>query len=126
MTGVQTCALPIWAGGIGQRVGRDDAGEGAALEGGGLEGLLALQATSDAVVIVDVLSFSTAVDIALSKGASVLPYRWKDDSAKRFAAEKGPFSPTDAALAGLEVLYTSRFSVTTCPAAIPPFLRRAS
>ena len=59
-----------------------------------LEGLLALQPSSDAVVIVDVLSFSTAVDIALAKGASVLPYRWKDDSAKRFAAEKG------AALAG--------------------------
>jgi transposase InsO family protein len=29
------------------------------------------------------------VDIALAKGASVLPYRWKDDSSKRFAAEKG-------------------------------------
>jgi len=55
----------------------------------GVEGLLALQSISNAVVIVDVLSFSTAVDIALSKGASVLPYRWKDDSAKRFAAEKG-------------------------------------
>jgi len=55
----------------------------------GLEGLLALQPASDAVVIVDVLSFSTAVDIALSRGASVLPYRWKDGSAKRFAAEKG-------------------------------------
>jgi len=55
----------------------------------GLEGLLALQPASDAVVIVDVLSFSTAVDIALSRGASVLPYRWKDDSAKQFAAEKG-------------------------------------
>jgi 2-phosphosulfolactate phosphatase len=55
----------------------------------GLEGLLTLQPASDAVVIVDVLSFSTAVDIALSNGASVLPYRWKDDSAKRFAAEKG-------------------------------------
>jgi 2-phosphosulfolactate phosphatase len=54
----------------------------------GLEGLLALQQASDAVVIVDVLSFSTAVDVALSNGASVLPYRWKDDSAKRFAAEK--------------------------------------
>jgi len=55
----------------------------------GLEGLLALQPTSDVVVIVDVLSFSTAVDIALSNGASVLPYRWKDDSAKQLAAEKG-------------------------------------
>lgn len=59
----------------------------------GLNGLLALQASSDAVVIVDVLSFSTAVDIAVSNGASVLPYRWKergkDDGAGRFAAEKG-------------------------------------
>jgi 2-phosphosulfolactate phosphatase len=55
----------------------------------GLEGLLALQPASDAVVIVDVLSFSTAVDIALSKGASVLPCRWNDNSAGRFAAEKG-------------------------------------
>jgi len=49
---------------------------------------MALQPDCDAVVIVDVLSFSTAVDIALSKGAEVLPYRWKDASAKRFAAAK--------------------------------------
>jgi len=43
----------------------------------------------DAVVIVDVFSFSTAVDIALSRGASVLPYRWKDGSASRFARDHG-------------------------------------
>jgi len=55
----------------------------------GLHGLLTLQPASDAVVIVDVLSFSTAVDIAVSNGASVLPYRWKDNSAKSFAIEKG-------------------------------------
>jgi 2-phosphosulfolactate phosphatase len=55
----------------------------------GLPGLRALAATSDAVVIVDVLSFSTAVDIAVSNGACVFPYRWKDDSAKRFASGKG-------------------------------------
>lgn len=54
----------------------------------GLEGLLALQDGSDAIVIVDVLSFSTAVDVALSRGASILPYHWKDGSAKTFAAEK--------------------------------------
>ena len=55
----------------------------------GVEGLLVLKPAADAIVIVDVLSFSTAVDIALSNGAAVLPYRWKDDSAKQFAAEKG-------------------------------------
>jgi 2-phosphosulfolactate phosphatase len=55
----------------------------------GLEGLLTLQSVSDAIVIVDVLSFSTAVDIAVSNGASILPYRWQDESAGRFAAERG-------------------------------------
>ena len=38
-----------------------------------------------AVVIVDVLSFGTAVDVALGRGATVLPYRWKDGSAASFA-----------------------------------------
>jgi 2-phosphosulfolactate phosphatase len=55
----------------------------------GLKGLLALQSSSDAVIIVDVLSFSTAVDIATARGAAVLPYRWQDDSAQRFATEHG-------------------------------------
>ena len=55
----------------------------------GLEGLVALQPAADAIVIVDVLSFSTAVDIALSQGASVLPYRWKDASARQFARKSG-------------------------------------
>ena len=60
----------------------------------GLQGVRHLAATSDAVVVVDVLSFSTAVDIAVANGAMVLPYRWNDESAQRFAAEN------DALLAG--------------------------
>jgi 2-phosphosulfolactate phosphatase len=55
----------------------------------GLQGVLALAPSADAVIVVDVLSFSTAVDIAVSRGASVLPYRWNDDSAAEFAARKG-------------------------------------
>jgi len=55
----------------------------------GLEGLLNLSPASDAVVIVDVLSFSTAVDIVVANGAFVLPCRWNDESAERFAEEKG-------------------------------------
>jgi 2-phosphosulfolactate phosphatase len=54
----------------------------------GLQGLLHLGPGSDAVIVVDILSFSTAVDIVATNGASVLPYRWKDDSAARFAEEK--------------------------------------
>src|SRR5215831_14398933 len=55
----------------------------------GLPGLLHLAPISDVVVIVDVLSFSTAVDIAISNGASILPYPHKDGSASAFAAAKG-------------------------------------
>ena len=54
----------------------------------GLQGLLHLSPISDAVIVVDVLSFSTAVDIVVANGAFVLPYRWKDDSAAQFAEEK--------------------------------------
>jgi 2-phosphosulfolactate phosphatase len=54
----------------------------------GLPGVRSLAPGSDIAVIVDVLSFSTAVDIAVAGGASILPYRWKDASAEAYAASK--------------------------------------
>jgi 2-phosphosulfolactate phosphatase len=57
----------------------------------GLQGLLSLSPISDAVIVIDILSFSTTVDIVVAHGAFVLPYRWKDDSAARFAEEKHAF-----------------------------------
>ena len=61
----------------------------------GFPGLLALSSISDVAIIVDVLSFSTAVDIAVANGASVFPYRWKDESAHDFARARGALLASD-------------------------------
>jgi len=66
----------------------------------GLQGLRQLAPESDAVIVVDVLSFSTAVEIAVARGATVWPYRWKDESAARFAAEKIAVLATGRGAAG--------------------------
>lgn len=52
----------------------------------GLHGIDAL-APADVTIVVDVLSFTTCVDVALSRGVVIFPYRYKDDSASAFAAE---------------------------------------
>lgn len=51
----------------------------------GLEGIQQLANTSTVAIVVDVLSFSSCVEIACSRGAVVLPYRFKDASAETFA-----------------------------------------
>ena len=55
----------------------------------GLHGVELLAPISDVVVIVDVLSFSTCVDIATADGAAVFPYRFNDDSARDYARARG-------------------------------------
>src|SRR5512132_133426 len=55
----------------------------------GEAGARALAPLSDVLVIVDVLSFCTCVDIATARGAQVYPYRWKDASSRAFAESKG-------------------------------------
>jgi hypothetical protein len=42
---------------------------------------------ADAVVVIDVLRFTTAVDAGVSVGATVYPYRWKDEIMHRYARE---------------------------------------
>jgi 2-phosphosulfolactate phosphatase len=51
----------------------------------GENGVKLLAPTSDAVIIVDVLSFSTCVDIATANGALVFPCALRGDPAKAFA-----------------------------------------
>ncbi len=51
----------------------------------GLHGVELLAPISDVVIIVDILSFSTSVDIATGNGAKIYPYRWKDETAIAYA-----------------------------------------
>ena len=60
----------------------------------GRAGLVAAAPLSEVVVVVDVLSFATCVEVAVSRGAVVFPCGWRDPRAAAFAARM------DAELAG--------------------------
>ncbi len=58
-----------------------------ALSEWGLSGVQALRGQVAVIVIVDVLSFSTAVDVALSRGAVILPFPFGDQAEADRAAK---------------------------------------
>jgi 2-phosphosulfolactate phosphatase len=60
----------------------------------GEHGVKALAPVSDLAIIFDVLSFTTCVDVGVSRGAILFPYRFRDETAAEFAKSK------DAILAG--------------------------
>jgi 2-phosphosulfolactate phosphatase len=55
----------------------------------GQAGIESLIPHSDVIVIIDVLSFTTCVDVAVGRGAAVYPYRWRDESAIEFTESIG-------------------------------------
>lgn len=55
--------------------------------GWGPNGLRRLAPHVEAVVIIDVMSFSTSVDIAVSRGVIVFPYRWHNGTEVDFAEQ---------------------------------------
>lgn len=60
----------------------------------GLDGARSIASGADLAVVVDILSFTTCVSVAVDRGAVVFPYPWKDAGAEDFAAHH------DAQLAG--------------------------
>ncbi|MBB5911606.1 2-phosphosulfolactate phosphatase [Nocardia transvalensis] len=53
----------------------------------GAAGARALGPHCAALVVIDVLSFTTTVSVAIEAGTRVLPYPWRDGNAAEFAAE---------------------------------------
>lgn len=62
----------------------------------GLKGIQTFKKSSDVFIIVDVLSFSTSVDIALSNDAVIYPYRFVDETTFLYSKQ------VDAELASIE------------------------
>ncbi|MFH5878863.1 2-phosphosulfolactate phosphatase [Arthrobacter sp. NA-172] len=52
----------------------------------GLDGARSVASGADLAIVVDVLSFTTCVSVAVDRGATVFPYPWKDATAEDFAA----------------------------------------
>jgi len=55
----------------------------------GPTGAEAVAAGAEVAVVVDVLSFTTTVTVAVERGITVLPFRWRDERAAAYAAERG-------------------------------------
>lgn len=86
----------------------------------GLQGALAVAADVDIAVVVDVLSFTTTVSVALDAGTAVLPYRWDDEHTAAFAAKHGAAlaGPRSVAGSGAISLSPASFRVAPVPARV--------
>lgn len=54
----------------------------------GLVGAAAIGGDADITIVVDVLSFTTTLSVAMDRGIEVFPYRWRDSGAARYAEKR--------------------------------------
>jgi 2-phosphosulfolactate phosphatase len=66
----------------------------------GTTGAAAIAPGYDVADVVDVLSFTTSVSVATDRGATVYPYRWRDETAELFAAAHAARWPVGRSEAG--------------------------
>jgi 2-phosphosulfolactate phosphatase len=66
--------------------GHDQAGHRIRLEWGPTGGA-AIARRADVAVVVDVLSFTTTVTVAVERGITVYPFRWRDERAAEYAEQ---------------------------------------
>lgn len=81
----------------------------------GLAGATAISREADIAVVVDVLSFTTTLSVALDEGTEVLPYRWKDASAADYATRHNAVLAVSRAQAGRNDISLSPQSIRTAP-----------
>jgi 2-phosphosulfolactate phosphatase len=82
----------------------------------GANGILGLRQTAKVIVIVDVLSFSTAVDIAVARGAMIVPFPLGSGEAAAIAARASGAILADPKRAGGGQYSLSPASLQTIPA----------
>ncbi len=69
----------------------------------GEQGVNRLRAATDVYVVVDVLTFSTATDVAASRGALIYPYSWMDMNSAEYAEQIGGDLAVSTRKAGLSL-----------------------
>ena len=83
----------------------------------GSDGATAIAEGADvAVVVGDVLSFTTTLSVALDMGTAVLPYRWHDASAAAFAQEHDAILAVGRSTAGAGQVSLSPATLRVTPA----------
>lgn len=82
----------------------------------GLAGAEAVVEAADVAVVVDVLSFTTTLSVAVDLGCAVLPYRWADSTASGYAREHGAVLAVGRSSAGPGDVSLSPASLRSGPA----------
>ena len=82
----------------------------------GLDGATAIAEDADVAVVVDVLSFTTTLSVALDVGTTVLPYRWDDDSAAAYAQAQDATLAVGRSAAGPGQISLSPVTLRAAPA----------